>query len=268
MWNFAGLLVATTILTMPTLSNAASVTLYEQNFEAPNSPPGFINGYGSGYKDLSQQQVNVLYGGQPAGFSFAQAYTVETVLLTGTQAFGTGYSDPSGIGGNHAISMLSSVQNDLLGLSFNVGSFGFFNFTVDVSSLGADGIGGPFTNDQSPPEFQFTLFDNPSGALTTGSGTILGQANLVGTSSAIDTLDWTNGLFAFDTSSATNGNVTLQVDLLSGGYAVMDNFMITASDEAGGGLPPPVPAPAAFWLLGTALAGLIGVRKRKAVRSL
>ena len=219
MWKFTGLLVVTTILTIPTLSNAASVTLYDQNFESPNNPPGFINGFGSGYKDLSQQQVNDLYGGQPVGFSFAQAFTVETALLTGTQAFGTGYSDPSGIGGNYAIGMLSSTQNDLLGLSFNVGAFDFFNFTVDVSSLGLDGPGGPFTNDQSPPEFQFTLFDNPSGAITTGSGTILGQANLVGTSSAINTLDWTNGLFSFDTSSATNGNVTLQVDLLLGGYA-------------------------------------------------
>lgn len=259
MWK---LICAVTIAALSSPLFAASVTLYDQDFETPNSPPGFVNGAGSGYRDLSQQQVNDLYGGQPAGFSFAQAFTVETALLTGTQAFGTGYSDPSGIGGNYAIGMLSSVQPDLLGLSFNVGAFDFFNFTVDISSLGLDGPGGPFTTSQSPPEFRFTLFDNPSGAVTTGSGTILDQATLTGTPSAIDTLDWTNGVFAFDTSNSTNGNVTLQIDLLLGGYAVMDNFRITASDEAGGGLNP-VPLPAAIWLFGGALLGLAGFAGRR-----
>ena len=258
MWKLVSILFAGAMFSV---AQAASVTLYDQDFESPNNPPGFVNGFGSGYKDLSQQQVNDLYGGQPAGFSFAQAFTVETALLTGTLAFGTGYSDPSGIGGNYAIGMLSSTQNDLLGLSFNVGSFDFFNFTVDISSLGLDGPGGPFTNAQSPPEFQFTLYDNPTGTTGTGSGTILDQASLLGTASAIDTLDWTNGLFAFDSSAATNGNVTLQIDLLSGGYAVMDNFRITASDEAGGGLNP-IPVPGAAWLFGTALVGLLGLRRR------
>ncbi len=265
MSKFINLLAAITISTIPALSSAASISLYDQNFESPNNPPGFINGFGSGYKDVSQQTVNSLYGGQPAGFSFAQNYTVETVLLTGTQAFGTGYSDPSGIGGNYAVGMLSSVQNDLLGLSFNVGTFDFFNFTVDVSSLGLNGSGGPFTTDESAPTFQFTLFDNPTGAITTGSGTILGQATLAGTSSAISVLDWTNGLFSFDTSGSTNGNVTLQIDLLTGGYAVMDNFQITASDEAGGGIIPPVPVPAAVWLFGSALVGLGWLRRRPTV---
>ena len=40
----------------------------------------------------------------------------------------------------------------------------------------------------------------------------------------------------------------LQVDLLSGGYAAFDNFRITASEEAGGGLSP-VPLPAGLPLL-------------------
>lgn len=261
MLKFTHVLAVATCLAIPALANATSVVLYDQDFE---SPAGFINGAGSGYKDLSQQSVNTLYGNQPAGFTFAQAFTVETALLTGTQAFGTGYSDPSGKGGNYAIGMLSSTQNDLLGLSFNVGTFDFFNFTVDISSLGLDGPGGPFANAQSVPEIQFTLFDNPTGATTTGGGIILGQANLLGTSSAINTLDWTSGLFSFDTSSSINGNVTLRVDLLSGGYAVMDNFIITASDEAGGGLPGnSVPAPATLALLGLGLAGLGWSRRKR-----
>ena len=68
----------------------------------------------------------------------------------------------------------------------------------------------------------------------------------------------TRGIFAFDASGSTNGKVTLQVDLIRDGYGIMDNFLITASDSAGGGIdvvpvpasPPPLPAgPGGFGLL-------------------
>jgi len=253
----SALLVAT-ILAMPIAANASTITIYDQNFE---SPVGFVNGSGSGYKDLSQQSVNTLYGGQPVSFSFAQNFTVETALLTGSQAFGTGYSDSTNTGENYAIGMLSQVQNDLLGLSFNIGSYDFFNFAIDISSLGLDGPGGPFVNGDLP-KFKFTLFDNPSGSSNTGSGTVLDSAELIGKLSAQDVLDWTHGVFAFDTSSSTNGNVTLQVDLLQGGYAVFDNFKITASDEALGGISA-VPVPATIWLFSFGLIGVIGLARRK-----
>jgi len=260
-------LLGLSVLSLSTLSQADSVTLYDQNFESPNDPPDFIDGSGSDYDDLSQQTVNSLYGGQPAGFSFAQSFTVETVWLTGPAAFGSGYSDPSGIGGNYAIGMLSDVQNDLLGLSFNIGDFDFFNFTLDISSLGLSGGpgNGPFADETTAPVFQFTLFDNPTGASGVGTGlSSLDQETLAGSASALNTLDWTNGVFALDASGSTNGNVLLQIDLLEGGYAVMDNIKITASDEAGGGLAP-VPLPAAAWLFGSALigAGIVGRRKKK-----
>ncbi len=243
-------------------AGAATVVLYDQDFETPNDPPDFDNGAGSGYRDLSQQQVNDLYGSQPAGFTFAQDWTVETMLLTGTQAFGTGYSDPSGIGGDYAVGMLSNVQNDLLGLSFDAGAFPFFNFRLDVSSMGLDGPGGPFTNASLVPKFRFTLYDNPTGATGLfGNGTVLDTADLTGTASAIDTTDWTSGQFAFDLSNATNGKVTLQIDLLEGGYAIFDNFRITASDEQGGGLDP-VPLPAGLPLLLAGLGAIALLRRR------
>ena len=257
---YTGALLVATILAMPTAANATTITIYDQNFE---SPVGFVNGSGSGYKDLSQQSVNTLYGGQPVSFSFAQKFTVETALLTGGQAFGTGYSDSTNTGGNYAIGMLSHVQNDLLGLSFNIGSYDFFNFAIDISSLGLDGPGGPFVNGDLP-KFKFTLFDNPSGTSTTGSGlsTVLDSAELIGKLSAQDVLDWTHGVFAFDTRLSTNGNVTLQVDLLQGGYAVFDNFKITASDEALGGIST-VSVPATIWLFSVGLIGVIGLARRK-----
>ncbi len=205
--------------------------------------------------------MNTLYGGQPVGFFFAQTYTVETALLTGNQAFGTGYSDATNTGGNYAVGMLSNVQNDLLGLSFDIGSYNFFNFAIDISSLGLDGPSGPFVNGDLP-KFKFTLFDNPSGTSTTGSGTELDSAELIGKLSEQHVLDWTHGVFAFDTSNSTNGNVTLQVDLLQGGYAVFDNFKITASDEALGGIST-VPVPATIWLFSFGLIGVISLARRK-----
>lgn len=244
-------------LSMVTTSASAGViTLYDQDFE---SPTNYINGFGSGYKDLSQQQVNDLYGGQQ-GLMFAQAYTVETAFLSGNEAFGTGYKDASGIGGNYAIGMLSDVQNDLLGMSFsfNLGTNDFFNLALDVSSLGLDGVGGPFTDGTVAPEFQFTLFSE-SGGNGLGAGSVLGQHSLTGTASSIDTLDWTRGLFSFDASSDLDGNVTLQIDLLSGGYAVLDNILITSSDTP----TVSVPEPSVFALLGLGLFGLGFARSQK-----
>lgn len=252
-------------MALPQAADAATVTLYSQNFENPNAP-GFVNGstVTNGYNDVSQQKVNTLYGGQPAGFSFSQVYTVETVLLTGDLAFGTGYNDPTGIGGNYALGMLSTLQDDRLGLAFDVGAHDFLNFRLDVSALGLDRQGAHYGSSTEAPVFRFTLYDNPTGAAGVGSGLVLDTADLVGVASALDTLNWTAGSFAFDASGSTNGNVILQIDLLSGKYAVMDNFLITTSDTALGGISS-VPTPASALLLTTALGGLgFAARRRRA----
>ncbi|HET6600138.1 MAG TPA: PEP-CTERM sorting domain-containing protein, partial [Burkholderiaceae bacterium] len=236
----------------------AVTVLYSQDFD---NPTGFVNDGG----DINIfRTVNQLYGNQPPGFTFAQAHTVETLLVGGTQAFGTGYKDPQGIAGTHVVSMLSDVENDLLGLAFNVGANSFLNFRLDVSSIDLDRFSGPFVPAAgAAPTFRFSLFDNPGGANGVGSGTALSFADLTGAVGPNKfTFNWTNIVAGLSTAGNTNGNVILRIDLLSGGYAAMDNFVIAAADRAGevpGGVVPGIPEPETWALL---LAGLAVVAGR------
>ncbi len=235
-------------------AQAATIILYDQDFE---NPAAFVNNGG----DVNiSNPVNTLYGNQPPGFTFAQVVTVETLLVNGNQAFGTGYSDPSGKGGNYTLGMLSTLNDDKLGLSFNIGSNDFLNVRLDISSIDLSVFGGPFVPAGAEPVFKFTLFDNPSGvASLAGNGTVLSTLQATGTASAQTVFDWTEVLLPLDAAGNTNGNVTLQIDLLSGGYAALDNFLIAASDTPG-----EVPIPAAVWLFGTGIFGLLGLSRKKA----
>lgn len=208
-------------------SAQATTVLYNQNFENPAS---FVNNGG----DVNiYKSVNTLYRNQPPGFAFAQSFTVETLLINGDQAFGTGFSDPSAIGGNYALGMLSNVENDLLGLSFNIGDNSFLNVSLDISSIDLSVYGGPFVQPGAVPVFEFTLYDNPSGVVGLGSGTILCSLQVTGTASEQAVFDWTQVMLPLDATGNTNGNVILRIDLLEGGYAAMDNFVIAASDSPG-----------------------------------
>ncbi|MFO1367441.1 MAG: hypothetical protein U1F46_00480 [Marinagarivorans sp.] len=235
---------------LPLGNTFAEVVLYEQNFE---HPVNFVNDGG----DVNIfRSVNQLYANQPLGFEFAQTFTVETLLVGGHSAWtvaenlGGGFKDPQGIAGEHVISMLSNRQDDWLALSFDVGAYKFLNFDLDISSIDLNNFGGPFY-DGKAPKFQFSLFDNPSGAVGLGSGSFLSGAEATGKLAENRwTFDWSHAAVGLSTAGNTNGHVTLRVDLLEGGYGAMDNFRIAASDI------PAVPEPAS-WLMWIAGLGFV-----------
>ena len=252
-------LAAALILFGGATTASAVVVLMDQDYE---NPVGYINNG----QDVTGQTVNTLYANQPAGFLYAQTFTVETLAVTGGLSFGgSGYKDPGGTAGNFMIGMLSGAQDDRLGLNFNVGTANFLNVGIDLTSIDLTCCGGffvPVGTSAAIPIFHFSLFDNPTGVVTIGGGTLLDTFDATATASARDVVDFTNSVFGLDASASVNGNVTLQIDLLQGGYAAFDNLRITAADVEGNlGA---VPVPAAVWLFGTALIGLVGFGKRKA----
>ena len=248
--------IAAAVSVFLTLTSAeASTVLYSQNFE---SPSGFVNDGG----DVNIfRTVNQLYGNQPPGFTFAQQNTVETLRVGGSQAWGTGFLDPQGVAGNYVLGMLSSYEDDKLGLSFDIGAFQFLNFRLDVSSIDLDRWGGPYVPAGGlAPTYRFSLYDNPGGGAGLGAGTPLSVVEHTGTVSARNTFDWTNFVAGLDATGATNGKVILQIDLLSGGYAAMDNFVIAASNQRGD--VPAIPEPSAWISLAIGL-GILGRRTIK-----
>jgi hypothetical protein len=236
-------------------AGAAGILLV-QDFENPNV--AWVEA--SAGKDISQQSINDLYSNQPAGFIYAQQWTVETFLINGDRAFGSGYIDSSGAAGDHLVGMLENRQLDLLGLAFDVGADNFLNVSIDITSLDVDGLGGPFG--ATAPTFRFSLFDNPTGAGGVGGGslTLLDSFDASGTASSREIIDFTNFIIGLDASESTNGNLILQFDLIAGVYAGFDNLVIGSSNVEG----ELVPVPPAVWLFGSALAMLGWIRRRKA----
>ena len=256
-------LAATLSVGIISTASAAPVTLYDQDFENPNA---FI---GTARSDVDGQKVNVNYGNQPAGFTFGNTFTVETINVTdstnpgGDRQFNSigGYTGDLAQSGDFLIGMLSSAQNDLLGLTFDITGFDFLNVQIDLTNLDLECCGAPFHsgNYDTTPDFQFSLFDG-QGSGGIGGGTLLDQKVFSPGASARHVIDFSTFTFGLDAKNSVDGIVTLQIDLLSGGYAAFDNLLIVASDTEGD--VGQVPLPAGGWLLLAGLGMLAAGRKR------
>jgi hypothetical protein len=250
---------------LPFASVQASVLLYTQSFD---NPVGFV----SNGKDLDASSVNSLYGNQPAGFVFNQQFSVETLRVGGGQAFGVGYQDPQARAGRYVLGMLSNVQPDLIGLAFDVGSYDFLNFQFDLSSVDLDCCGAGAAGFVTPgaiPSARISLYDNPTGAAGLGSGPALDSVDVTGVAPQNKyTFNWTNHIVGLNAANSTNGRVIMRIDLLTGGYAALDNFAIAASNNSGEPPPTGVPEPGSVTLVILALAAATAVMRRQSRASL
>lgn len=251
------ILVASITLTQLVTPTIAGV-LYTQNFE---NPVGFVNDGG----DINIfRSINDLYGNQPPGFTFAQSFTTETLRIGGNQAFGQGYVDPDGRGGQFVVGQLSDQQDDRLGLAFNVGAFKFLNVQIDISGIDLDRFGGPFVPSGGfAPSYRFRLFDNPTGTANIGSGTLLDSFDATAPfNPSKRSFLWSRVVDGLDASNSTNGNVVLQIDVLSGGYAAFDNIVVSADDVRASTVPEP-------GILASLVVGFFAMRpfRRRSIKS-
>ena len=259
---------------------AAGELVFNQNFENPDT---FVNNS----QDINIfRSVDSLFSGnvQPTNVAISQNFTVETLNVTGGLAFGNGYADPQGIGGNYVLGMLKEQgndlrgENDLLGLSFDAHGNNYLNFRLNVSSIDINDFMGPFNPEfgKNTPTFEINLYDNPDGLniLPADGEKPLDSHRISGApATSRSEFNWTKHFIALDARNATNGNVTIRIDLVSDDdtrYAALDNFLIVAADrpfdvsqpgigQPGNGI---VPEPTSSVIFGLVFAGALAVRRR------
>jgi len=204
-------------------ARAETLILYGNDFEAPNVTPAAT------CATLDPLGINMLYG--TADFVFNQINTVEAVLVEVTDAAGARvYADPEMKAGKYTLGMLSSVQDDMLSLTFDAKKLPFLNVGMDLSSIEVPGCGGPFG--VAIPRMKLSLLDSPEGMFD-WSQKVLSETTVEGVMAPNGfTFAWKRVVAALDASKSTDGHVSLVFNLEQSGYAAFDNLSITASTTA------------------------------------
>jgi len=198
---------------------ADSIVLYANDFESPNTTPVINCG-----SSLDARPINDLHG--TSSFVFHQVSTVETVFHQDSIPI---YSNPQGIGGDYSLGMLSTAQNDLLGLTFDRSGHEFLNVAMNISSIDVSGCGGPFG--VAAPILTISLLDSPGGAFDFGQ-TVLDTDTITGEAAPDQwTFHWVFRTATLDAKNATDNHVSLVFDLTQSGYATFDDLSIVASDD-------------------------------------
>lgn len=141
------------------------------------------------------------------------------------------YADPQSRAGQYAISMLATVNDDLLGLGFDTFGKTFINIAMDISSIDIQCEDGPFGIED--PIFRVSLLDDPSGSVPL-TGTPLDFADMEGPVGPNGwTFLWTRHSVSLNATGSTTGRISIVFDLLQSDYAAFDNLIIQASDEPG-----------------------------------
>ena len=106
----------------------------------------------------------------------------------------------------------------MMDLPFDASTFDFLNVQIDLTNLDLECCGAPFHsgNFDTTPGFQFSLFDD-TGGLGVGTGTLLDRKMFSPNASARHVIDYSTFTFGLDASGLSDGIVTLQIDLLTGG---------------------------------------------------
>src|SRR6185369_9694838 len=198
---------------------ADSVVLYANDFESPNKTPAINCG-----NSLDTRPINEIYG--TSSFVFHQVFTVETVFHHDSIPI---YSNPEETGGDYSIGMLSTAQNDRLGLTFDRNGHKFLNVAMNISSIDVSGCGGPFG--VAAPILSILLLDSPGGAFDFGQ-TVLDTDTITGEAAPDQwTFHWVFRTASLDATNATDNHVSLVFDLTQSGYATFDDLSIVASDD-------------------------------------
>jgi type VI secretion system secreted protein VgrG len=241
---------------------------------------------GAGFTFLSGAEHNTPPGGDPVSFAahndLVTAYGALAALpatgdLTG-QVLGTGGTVPTLTPGVYTFASTAAL-NGTLTLDFQNRTNAGFVFLVGTALTTASSSSVVAINDPGPSDAVFWLLGVTGGA-GTGSATLLGgvgtPTTFIGNILALDaiTLGTTSSILcgralaqfaavSLDNNVINNGALAGACGSfgLSGGETSLSGIEFSSTDGNGGGHA--VPAPSTFLLLGSGLAALAGVTRRR-----